>query len=258
MGNFRDLIEEIEGIVRGDAKASGAAAKLEENWEGVNLTEDSAGWGPGTSVKWVALLIEGLSKEIGEEKAIQEVQKWINEAWTYAISPEEKNVTPDVGTIDEPSYALVPRGWRGRASGLTPSADEMMTVILKTLMNKPPKPILEFPVEVAKEIWQDALGKALNKGIGVKWELDKKTGIQYPMPDYSVIYGMWKDMVEKIVGVRPSREKDVKMMHALDNAAEEAAKDLAKGFEVVGKERGTQASTILRGRKGHPELKATK
>lgn len=250
----KQLIEELEQIVSGNHPE--VESKIEEGWDDLDLTEDEdADWGPATSVLWIGAILEQLAEAVGEEEAELWVQNWINEAWSYAISPEEKDVTPDIGTIDEPSHADVKRGFRGRASGLTPTGAEGMRVILNILSKKPPKPIGEFPVEVAAEVWQDALGKALNKGIGVKWEMDKPTGIQYPMPDYQVIYGIWKGMMEKLVGVRPSRENDVKMMHSLDKAAAIAAKDLRQGMDKLGAKRSAQASAILRGRKGRSDLK---
>lgn len=253
--SFRSLIEDIESVVSG-SKAPARSVEPSASWDDIVMegVDDDGDWTPATSKLMIATIIENLvyELEVSEEDAMEFVSAWLAEAykWSYDVQPDEKDVTPDIGTVDEPSHGVPKRGFRGRASGLTPTADEGMRVILNTLSRKPPKPINEFPVETAAEMWKDALGKALNKGIGVKWELDKPTGINYPMPDYSVIYGIWKEMMAKTVGVRPSREGEVKLKHALDGAAKEAAKDLRKGIEALGGGRGAQASAILRGRKG--------
>lgn len=270
MGNakFKILAEGIEKIIKAKQNADESNVETAEDlsaWDGIDMLEDVAeedGWVPSTSIIMVAEIVDNLVKElkVDEDDAIAFVSEWLEEAykWSHAVTPGDKDVSTDVGTIDEPSHGVPKRGFRERPSGLTPSADEGMRVILNTLSQHPPKPIMEFPVEVASETWKEALGKALNKGIGVKWELDKKTGINYPSPDYSVIYGIWKEMLAKQVGVRPSREGEVKLKHALDTAAKVAAKDLRKGIEALGAKRGAQASAILRGRKGekNPSAKA--
>jgi len=256
--SFRNLIEDIEGVVQG-SKAPAQIDATQDNseaWDDVVLesVDDDGDWTPATSMLMVASIIDDLVEEleVDEEDAIAFVTEWLEEAykWSNALSSGDKDVTPDIGSVDEPSHGVPKRGFRNRASGLTPTGAEGMRVILNTLSRKPPKPIKEFPVEVSVETWNNALGKALNKGIGVKWELDKKTGINYPTPNYSTVYGIWKEMMAKLVGVRPSREGEVKLKHALDGAAKSAAKDLRKGVEKMGKKRGAQASAILRGRKG--------
>lgn len=250
MKSFRDLMEDIESVVGGTRVPS--VSNL--GWDSVDLNEAITDrWTPGAGVAFVATIIEGLVADgMTEEKAIETATQWVAEAykWSYGIQPDEKDVSDLAGTIDEPPNADVKRGARIASSGLTPSAQEWNRVILNTLTKNPPKPILEFPLEIAVETWNDAIGKALSKGIGVKWEVDKKTGIGYPMPDYSTVYGIWKAMIERMVGLRPSREGEIKLKHALDQAAVDAAKDLRKGVEKLGGKRSAQASAILRGRQG--------
>jgi hypothetical protein len=250
--DFSALIEDVNAILD-EREPEPIAEDIDALYESISLDEISEkAWTPETSVAWIAETIDGLLGEFegGDEKDLVEyIVGILAEAykWTYAVSPEEKDVSPDVGTVDEPPKGGLPRGFRGSASGMTPSANEWFTAVIKTMMKKPPKPIAEFPVETSVEVWNDMLGKAINKGIGIKWELDKKTGIHYPMPDYSVLYGMWKNQIAKLTGLRPTRERDQKMEKSMEAHRKEMAKELAKGAEKIGKKRAMQASTAMRG-----------
>jgi hypothetical protein len=250
--NFGALIEEVEAIVE-DRTPEPMVEDVEALYESIKLDDISeSAWTPETSVAWLAETIEALLEDFegGDEKdLIEYIAELLAEAykWSYAVEPEEKDVTPDVGTVDEPPKAGIPRGFRGSASGLPPSALEWFRAVIKTMMRKPPKPIEEYPVEVSVEVWNDTLGKAINKGIGIEWKTDKKTGIQYPAPDYKVLYGMWKNRMAKLTGLRPTREKDQKMEKGMETHRKAMAKELAKGAAKIGKKRATQASTAMRG-----------
>ena len=250
--NFGALIEEVEAIVE-DRTPEPINEDIEALYESIDLADISeSAWTPETSVAWLAEVIEGMLEEFegGSDKEIVEyISELLAEAykWSYAVDPEEKDITPDIGTVDEPPKAGIPRGFRGSASGLPPSAAEWFRVVIKTMMKSPPKPIAEYPVEVSVEVWNDTLGKAINKGIGIEWKTDKKTGIQYPAPDYKVLYGMWKNRMAKLTGLRPTREKDQKMEKGMEKHRGVMAKELAKGAAKIGKKRATQASTSMRG-----------
>lgn len=249
---FRTLIEEVEAIVD-DRTPEPIVEDVEALYEAVsldNITEKE--WTPETSVAWLAEIISEMLEQFegGDDRDLMEcLSDLLAEAykWSYGVSPEEKDVTPDVGTVDEPPKGGIPRGFRGSASGLPPSAKEWFTAVIKTMMKSPPKPIAEYPIETSVEVWNDTLGKAINKGIGIEWKTDKKTGIQYPAPDYRVLYGIWKNRMEKLTGLRPTREKDQKMEKGLETHRKAMAKELAKGAVKIGKKRSTQASTVMRG-----------
>ena len=250
--NFSQLIEEVEAIVE-DRTPEPEVEDVDALYESISLENISeSAWTPETSLAWIASTIDSLLEDYegGDEKdLIEYLSDILAEAykWSYSTAPEEKDITPDIGTVDEPPRGGLPRGFRGSASGMTPSATEWFSAVIKTMMRKPPKPIAEYPVETSVEVWNDTLGKAINKGIGISWETDKKTGIQYPSPDYRVLYGMWKNRMAKLTGLRPTREKDQKMEKGMEAHRKLMAKELAKGAEKIGKKRATQASTSLRG-----------
>lgn len=263
--NFGALIEEVEAIVDG-REPELIVEDVDALYESINLENISEkAWTPETSVVWIAETIEGMLEnfEGGDEKdLIEYISDLLAEAykWSYSVDPEEKDITPEIGTVDEPPKGGIPRGFRGSASGMPPSAVEWFSAVIKTMMKKPPKPIAEYPVETAVEVWNDTLGKAINKGIGIAWQTDKKTGIQYPAPDYRVLYGMWKNKMMKLTGLRPTREKDAKMEKAMEKHTSVMAKELSKGAAKIGKKRATQASTSMRGarKKGKKSKKEKK
>jgi len=202
---------------------------------------------------YLAYLREALVEAVGEDDADEHLAFLIDEAykWSHKLSPEEKDVTPDIGTVDAPPSSQIPRGFRGGAGGLTPTQSEAMRRVVAMLADHPPKPVFDCKIEDAVDMWKEAAAKLINKGRGIIVKTDKKTGLPVVEPDFGAVYSMWKNMVEKVVGFRPTREMDKKMEVSIDKARSDAAKKLRsiqRGGQVSAKS-AKQASTLMRAAK---------
>jgi hypothetical protein len=255
-------MEEIDGILNDTSVEEHGevedlpdlAEVMEEDWEDE--------WNPSAGLWYLAYLYDGLVEAVGEEEADEHLSFLLVEAykWSHSTSPEEKDVTPDVGTVDAPPSSQIPRGFRGGAGGLTPTQSEAMRRVVAMLADHPPKPVFDCKIEDAVEIWKEAAAKILNKGRGIVVKTDKKTGLPVVEPDFGAVYSMWKNMVEKVVGFRPTREMDKKMEVSVNKARSDAAKKLRsiqRGGHVSAKA-AKQASTLMRGAKKKSKKKSEK
>ena len=255
MKSFRSLIEDIASVVEGTV-TSAQIVEPQIDWDGVVLEDANSTdeWTPADSLIYINGLIESaIVGGMSEDDAVECVTYMLDEAykWSYGVQDDEKNVTGDIGTVDQPSSASVPSGAAGRkvnASGLPNSYEEWRRVVLATLSKKPPKPILEFPMEIAVETWNAALGIALNKGIGIDFQVDKKTGANLPIPAYGQIYRIWSDMLNKQYDINITHHGEKKLKHALDADAKVKAKELSSSS--MGRKEKARASAVLRGRQG--------
>ena len=250
--NLRDMIGEIDSILY---KKQAIGSSDEHFFEAVDIEEEWGDtWVGATSAWWLGSLINELSIEFGEDGAVEAVQWLIDEAYkfSHAIEPSDIDVEKEAGTIDAPPSGALARGYRGRASGLTTTQAEALRRVVAMLADRPPQAVTDAKIEDSVVIWKEAAGKLINKGKGVVFKVDKKTGIPIVEPDFHAVYSLWKDMVAKVVGMRPTRQMEQKMEKSIDKARSDAARTLSKmrfGGMVTAKQ-AKQASTLMRGARG--------
>lgn len=253
---FRRELEEIERLVFGSR-----IARMEESHPSVIdeselLLDGSWGdeWNAAASVAYVASLIEKLDAETGDAEVTNFLLSTLLEAaykWSPDIQPDETYAVGDeTGDEDAPPNYIFKRGQRITAAGLTPAMEKGIWLLVKQAADNPPPFVANAKVEDSVKIWKEAAGMAINRGIGWKVETDKKTGMQYPTPDYEAIVTIWKNMVDKATGFRPSASAEKTLAQDIDQHRAQAAKELSKGVEKIGKEAAKRASTIMRGARG--------
>ena len=248
---FRDELNEIDGIVVGVPMMESEETNVLEEVDIEEEWEDD--WVGATGAWWLGSLIGELKDEFGEDAAVEAVKWLVDEAYkfSHALQPADVEVGKDVGTQDEPPSGQLGRGYRGRASGLTTTQAEALRRVVAMLADRPPKAVADAKIEDSVMIWKEAAGKLINKGKGVIFSVDKKTGIPIVEPDFHSVYTQWKDMVAKVVGMRPTRQMEQKMEKSITEARKDAAKTLSKmrhGGTVTSKH-AKQASTLMRGAK---------
>ncbi len=259
---FQKELREIEELVLGKTVISEDIDDepiLSES--DIDITEEDWGedWTPATSIAYFATVIEMLDEEMGNEKEVDELLAMILEAaykWSHAVDQQDKDLTPDVGTIDEPSAGYKMRGFRGTPSGMTPAMERGIMLLVKQAAENPPKFVYDAKLENSVEVWKEAAGKAINKGIGWSVKTDKKTGMTYPVPSYGTIKKIWAAMIAKSTGFAPTAAADKTIDRDIEIHRKKAAKELAKGVAKIGKKQAGRASTIMRGARGKGKKEA--
>lgn len=243
MENVSKILEDLNGIIDG-----GAPSKSEPIGDLVfESTEDFTGaWTNTTTLLFLASIMANEDVKNHDPALVDEM---LESLLDHALSEE----APEIVIWSDPSK---PSKGSTDVSGVVGVKKDVNQAMGMIMLNHLPAAVLAGGT-VGKELWGEAVGKAMNSGKILTVRYRKKDGAVIIEPNFGEVMHWYKKFLGDI-GFELTDSAVERLVDQLDDQIVGAAKDLAAASGMISDEDKSRAGRLLASTKGRKSFKGKK